>query len=146
MKKAGLRPAFLLISQDKIANSNKRDISLSRFPFLLYSFFATLLFLFSLFSLLFLLFPYHPSLPAFPAFPALTSFPSLPSFPFSSLSSLIKNLLLIMPYNLHFTLQAVKHQFQRFSAHFKNHRLSFNSFNLLRTLVKAKAKTMLGDH
>lgn len=165
MKKAGLRPAFLLISQDKIANSNKRDISLSRFPFLLYSFFTTLLL------------PYHPSLPSFPyylalpAFPALTSFPlspfsslfslllllfpyypyypyypSLPSFPCSSLSSLIKNLLLIVSYNLHFTLQAVKHQFQRFSAHFKNHRLSFNSFNLLRALVKAKAKTMLGDH
>lgn len=101
MKKAGLRPAFLLISQDKIANSNKRDISLSRFPFLLYSFFATFLV------------PYHPALPFFPYYLALPAFPALTSFPLSPFSSLFS---LLFPYQKSIAYYALQPSFRTSSS------------------------------
>lgn len=109
MKKAGLRPAFLLMSQDKIANSNKRDISLSRFPFLLYSFFTTLPFPF---------FPYYLALPTFPALTSLLFllFPALTSFPLSPFSSLFSLLFPIFPYQKSIAYYALQPSFHTSSS------------------------------
>lgn len=111
MKKAGLRPAFLLMSHDEIANSNKRDISLSRFPFL------TLLFLYylarallpcsSLFSLITLLFLLSLLFLLFPYYLALTL------SPFSSLFSL---LFPIFPYQKSIAYYALQPSFHTSSS------------------------------
>ncbi len=113
MKKAGLRPAFLLISHDEIANSNKRDISLSRFPFLLCSFFATLLvpYLPS-----FTAFPYYLALPAFPALPFFPSFPCSSFFPLLPLSSLFSLLFPIFPYQKSIAYYALQPSFRTSSS------------------------------